>query len=717
MDYSNIPIELKKLDRWVLYRLYLDEKTGKYTKKPFNARTGGMAQSNNPRTWCDYDTARRVVGKYDGLGFMLGDGIFGVDIDGVDLKDSIVNEVITTLGSYAEVSPSGKGIHVICKGTKPQGACRKGNFECYEKGRFFTVTGKVIEPYTTLRDCTESIKPLFDKYLKKEQRAKKKATASYNFNRSDADIIETIRRSKQWDLFNELYSGNWSGKYPSQSEADLALCNMLAFYAQGDFDTVDRLFRSSGLMREKWDKLRGLYTYGCKVITQAIDGANCFYDPSYNKQIRTNKPHKGHAEQGESNAIAQPTVTHIPFILDGKKPMKVAENMKILLKHKGIKVRLNDLTRRLEFEGIEHDESLADVTFTKIKDFCTENDYKLSKESLYDFVYVIGAENRYNPVGDFLNECKSVTEDTGTDEIEKLLATVQYETKDKEVIDFYNKILLKWILNCIHIAFNTMEANRSLEFVIVFKGKQGLGKTRWATSFIPIQFYRDGLTLNLEKNDSIMQATKYWVVELGEIGSTFKKSDVDKLKSFISNKNDEFRHPYGRSFCIYPRRTAYMGTVNDDEFLRDKTGNRRFVVLPVESLQYINDVNPTRLWGQLMHLYAKKVQANEPLYMTAEEQAFNNTLNVAFTTKSEVEVALDDIFDWESEKLGACTVSMIAKYLRDEFGIHCKANAIRNTLNEKGYKSEEPFVAGKGKAKTRQRFWKLPYVEGLTLPF
>ncbi len=111
-----------------------------------------MAQSNNPRTWCDYDTAMRVVGKYDGLGFMLGDGIFGVDIDGVDLKDSIVNEVITTLGSYAEVSPSGKGIHVICKGTKPQGACRKGNFECYEKGRFFTVTGKVIEPYTTLRD-------------------------------------------------------------------------------------------------------------------------------------------------------------------------------------------------------------------------------------------------------------------------------------------------------------------------------------------------------------------------------------------------------------------------------------------------------------------------------------------------------------------------------------------------------------------------------------
>ena len=155
--YDNIPIELKEQNRWVLYRLYWDEKRGKYDKKPFNARTGGMAQSNNPNTWCDYETALQVVDLYDGLGFMLGEGIFGVDIDGVEVRDSVVNEVITTLNSYAEISPSGKGIHVICLGSKPIGACRKANFECYDKGRFFTVTGNVIEPYTTLRDCTESI--------------------------------------------------------------------------------------------------------------------------------------------------------------------------------------------------------------------------------------------------------------------------------------------------------------------------------------------------------------------------------------------------------------------------------------------------------------------------------------------------------------------------------------------------------------------------------
>ena len=125
---NNIPIELKELNRWVLYRLYWDEKRGKYDKKPFNARTGGMAQSNNPNTWCDYETALQVVDLYDGLGFMLGDGIFGVDIDGVELHDPVVKEVLTTLNSYAEISPSGKGLHVICLVNKPIGACRESNF-------------------------------------------------------------------------------------------------------------------------------------------------------------------------------------------------------------------------------------------------------------------------------------------------------------------------------------------------------------------------------------------------------------------------------------------------------------------------------------------------------------------------------------------------------------------------------------------------------------
>lgn len=407
--------------------------------------------------------------------------------------------------------------------------------------------------------------------------------------------------------------------------------------------------------------------------------------------------------------------TEVPFIFDGNKPMRIKDNMKILLDHEAISVKYNEMTKRLEFTGIEHDESIADTTFTNIRDICTKNDFKLSKDQVYDFLQAIGADNRYNPIADFLNECKVKTK-PGISEIDKLIATIHYKTDDKAAIQFYNKMLLKWLLGCINIAFNTLESNRNLEFVLTFKGEQGLGKTRWANSFVPNGMYKDGITLNLEKTDSIMQATKYWIVELGEIGSTFKKSDMDKLKSFITTKVDEYRSPYGRSSCMYPRRTAFIGTVNDETFLTDKTGNRRFVVLPVAKLDYENDVNPVKLWGELMHLYEEEMLKGSPLYMTKEEQYINDIYNLSYTKKSDAELALDDIFNWESEDLGACSVSMIVSYIRETTGGIYRTNQIQAVLINKGYSSER-FYAGETGKKVQGRFYKLPYVKGLSLPF
>lgn len=267
MDYSNVPQELKEMNRWVLYRLFWEEDRGKYTKKPYNARTGGFAQSNNPSTWCDYETAISVVAHYDGLGFMLGDGIFGVDIDGVDLHDPIVHEVITTLNSYAEVSPSGKGIHVICKGQKPQGACRKGNFECYDKGRFFTVTGKRIGNYSTLRDCTDAIKPLHDKYLARQEKTFLTTPSRLGGGESltDSEVIEKASRNER---FNQLYHyGSGSG---DASKDDMALINMLIFWTGGNTVQIDRLYRSSSLMRDKWNRKQSGSTYGQMTINKCL---------------------------------------------------------------------------------------------------------------------------------------------------------------------------------------------------------------------------------------------------------------------------------------------------------------------------------------------------------------------------------------------------------------------------------------------------------------
>lgn len=272
-DYSKIPVELKKEKQWVAWTL---------DKLPKNPHTGKNAQSNNPATWGTFEQALASCDKYgfDGVGFVFdGKKYFGVDLDHCLEDDDLVTEFIETLGSYTEYSKSNQGIHIICKGTLPDGRRRRGQIEMYNTGRYFCCTGNVYdEKYTKVVDCTETIKVLHSKYLY-EETPKVAPKVFQAVDLSDQEIIDKARNCKTGGVFQLLYSGQWQGLYSSQSEADLALCNHLAFWCQKDAQKIDRIFRTSGLMREKWDKLRGQYTYGQKTIEQAISHCVDVYEP------------------------------------------------------------------------------------------------------------------------------------------------------------------------------------------------------------------------------------------------------------------------------------------------------------------------------------------------------------------------------------------------------------------------------------------------------
>lgn len=272
-DYSNIPNELKEERNWVCWTT---------DKLPKNPHTGMNAQSNNPDTWGTFEEALNACNKYnfDGLGFVFdGKKYFGVDLDKCLDDDDFITEFVETLGSYTEYSKSNLGIHIICKGKLPEGRRRKGNVEMYCTGRYFIMTGNVYnEKYKEIKDCTESIKVLHSKYLFDE--TPKVAPKTFQIvDLSEQEIIDKARNCKTGGVFQLLYSGQWQGLYASQSEADLALCNHLAFWCQKDAQKMDRIFRSSGLMRDKWDKFRGQYTYGQKTIEQAILHCVDVYEP------------------------------------------------------------------------------------------------------------------------------------------------------------------------------------------------------------------------------------------------------------------------------------------------------------------------------------------------------------------------------------------------------------------------------------------------------
>lgn len=293
-DYRNVPEEMKKLKRWVLWKKKPLE-NGHATKIPVNAMNGYGAKSNDSTTWTTFEEAKKKIEYYNcnGLGFMLGNGYFGVDIDHALDNQELISEFTGKLKSYTEVSQSGEGLHIICKGVLPQGARRKGNIEMYDSVRFFAMTGNVPDDCKAygLNDGTEAIKPLYEKYLGEHK--KEVPQGAYVFTREsvpssvpngmallrDDELIAEATSSKNGTLFSALYYGQWDGLYKSQSDADLAFCSLLAFWANKDTRQMDRIFRQSGLYRDKWEQKRGQYTYGEMTISKAIQGCKDTYSP------------------------------------------------------------------------------------------------------------------------------------------------------------------------------------------------------------------------------------------------------------------------------------------------------------------------------------------------------------------------------------------------------------------------------------------------------
>ncbi len=273
-NINSIPEELKKVPQWVCV-----SKTDKIPKSPFN---GKNAQANNSKTWGTFEQAVKACESFgfDYLGFEFAPPYFGVDLDHCLDQSDFCDEFVETLQSYAEVSRSGNGLHIICKGKLPDGSRRKGGVEMYSEGRYFIVTGNLYNAsYSEIKECTESVKVLHSKYLPTAVPKAEVRRQQVVVDLDDAEVIDKARACKTGALFSMLYAGQWEGLYQSQSEADIAFCNQLAFWTGKNQEQMDRIFRTSGLMRDKWDTKRGTATYGAITLGKACASCGEVYEP------------------------------------------------------------------------------------------------------------------------------------------------------------------------------------------------------------------------------------------------------------------------------------------------------------------------------------------------------------------------------------------------------------------------------------------------------
>ena len=286
-DFKKIPPELKALQQWVCWAV--EVQGGKPTKVPKDPKNGGNAMVNAAATWGTYDQAAKYWQAHQGngiagIGFMFAadDPYTGIDLD--KCRDPETGEIearargiIARLKSYTEISPSGQGVHILVKANLPPGGKRKGRVEMYCQGRYFTMTGLHLEGTpASIEDRQKELETLHREIFDKSQALPKVPASSPILDLSDQELIEKAHRAANGEKFARLWRGDLAG-HPSASEATAALLNHLCFWCGRDPDRIDRLFRQSGLMREKWDRKQSGSTWGSLEIQKAISRATEFY--------------------------------------------------------------------------------------------------------------------------------------------------------------------------------------------------------------------------------------------------------------------------------------------------------------------------------------------------------------------------------------------------------------------------------------------------------
>lgn len=281
-SYYDIPEELQARKQWIVHK----------NKIPLQV-DGKGAMSNNPKTWDSFENVVQAARKknFSGIGFVFdkSDGYIGIDLDkcvtyaahDMERKNPIISdfaqEIIDMMDSYTEYSFSGTGIHIVVKGEMPSFVTQTGykdtsnGLEIYSYGRYFTFTG-FRENENEIQDRTDEVAEIIDKHFSKEQLAQYTETS---FNAVPFNLEED---AVTWQrMFEDLKTGQdiiamYRGELirnGDHSNTDYYLCQELAYYCDKDFVKMDRMFRESGLYRDKWDRRTGEMTYGELTLLKA----------------------------------------------------------------------------------------------------------------------------------------------------------------------------------------------------------------------------------------------------------------------------------------------------------------------------------------------------------------------------------------------------------------------------------------------------------------
>ncbi len=330
-----------------------------------------------------------------------------------------------------------------------------------------------------------------------------------------------------------------------------------------------------------------------------------------------------------------------PHLSDKGAPLNTVENLACMLDQYGITCRYNEVSKDVEVTIPDRRysrDNAGNCSMAELISLCSRN--RMPRSDLDGFVKLIADGHCFNPVRDWI---ESVPWD-GRSRLADIGGTI---TSD---IDPNLKLALiyRWMVSAVAAIYKPR--GFSAHGVLVFTGEQGKGKTAWIKSLVPdeLNAFLEGAMIDPANKDTVIQAVGHWIVELGELDATFRKADVARLKAFVTQTVDKVRQPYDRRASEYQRRTVFFASVNEDRYLVDDTGNRRWWTVPVQAVDYQHSIDVQQLWAEVLDHYHKGAQ----WWLTPDEQEMLNEVNAEHESVDPVEEMLRKVFDWDRPGLG-----------------------------------------------------------------
>lgn len=325
-----------------------------------------------------------------------------------------------------------------------------------------------------------------------------------------------------------------------------------------------------------------------------------------------------------------------PHMGDKGQPLNTVENLTYMLGEYGITARYNEVRKltQVAIPGRAYSpDNEANCVLAEITSMAARN--RMPQSMLSDYLKLIADRNAHNPVKTWIT---SKPWDRRS-RIADLCATV-IVAGERTLTD---QLIFRWLVSAVAALF--MPHGFESHGVLVFTGPQGQGKTKWIKRLVPselLDVVLVGAVLDPNNKDTVTNAISHWLVELGELDATFRKSDIARLKAFITMAMDKVRRPYDRVETVYQRRTVFFASVNEDRYLVDDTGNRRWWTVPVVSVNYAHSIDMQQLWAEVLELW----RAGEQHWLTDDEFKALNALNAEHENVDPVEEMIQAAFDW-----------------------------------------------------------------------